>query len=1008
MAVTEQHAKANAPSLTIDWREIRQHWPVYGAYVVFCAGLLLAAFARSIGGLKPDELLLGLLAGALIVRRVVRRDFSFSVTWLDAGFAAFILAGTVLPLIALLVRGSYLTSDDLQGVVGPVEYYVWYRVFLEAVPLPQRLPEFTRLMLVVVTIISAIGILQVTPHLSIVQHELAKYFPTTETLEFPLVHRATSLVGGWEVLAALAAYAIIFINQMQTKEENLLALGKHWDRWLLVMLGINVVALIATQSTGGLIALAVGYLVAWRLNGRLARTTIIVFVVGIAAAIVLSPLLAHRVLAEFSTHHSSGGLLSKIIPQTWSERGLHWEIVASAVSVNVPTAIFGVSPGFLYPVLDFGSTESLYFLLLYRGGLIYVAAFVFFVVMLLRTINRARLRSSSFNRQFLTVVLTIIAMNLAIDIIDAHLVDAGEKQLLFTLVAVSLGVAQRTDRQASDDAASEQTGLRQALPLALPHLKSRAIVASALAVVVAAAALGGAVMLRNQTLQAPVPPMTLAIVDPGSPITTENTHLGASTWVLDPGVDTTDLVGYAGTTSALPGDTVQLYISARVPTVFNIDVYRMGWYYGLGSRLYFTAHHLTAPAQGTWTPNGGLSGCPTCKTDQATHLLDARWRPTYGLHIPSGWPTGVYLIKLSSLNASPREESYIPLVVRQPESAKSQSQILVVLPVNTYQAENAWGGYSMLGPATTPSPGDSNLDRARQVSFNRPYSQDAGAGELLENDLHTIRFLERAGYDVSYATDVDLATDPTLTIGHKAILLPGYSAYWTSMMRNELQAARDVGINLAFFGGGDGYWQARLAPDAAGDANRTLICYKVATGAKSPADRLSADPIYASDPSLVTAAWRDPAINRPENVLLGLMYGFTAWSSPTYLPGWIASTVPVPSIEASALIGSDQSVTGSLLGDQLDTIAPNGQTPPGLTILGESPVLDDSLQLQTAYAAYYRTPDGTYVFDAGTNWWSDALDQAQSPWPGAVHVDRVQGSRPIIALTELLLRAMTS
>ncbi len=1002
MTTTEQRIvpSPGAGQMSIDWDEVRRHWPIYSAYALFAIALLLASFGRAIAGLKPGEVALIMLAGALALRRVVRHDFSFAVTSVDAAFLIFIAAGTILPLITLEARGIYLTKDNFRGVIGPVEYYLWYRVILEAIPLPSRLPQLTKVMLVVLTIISAIGILQVI-HFPEVQKVLVKFFPSYETTESPAVHRATSLVGGWETLAALAAYILILINQLQTRGESVKALGKNWDRWLVVMLAINVVALISTLSFAGVTALAVGYVIAWRLNGQLARATRVAFIVGIVAAVLLSPFIAERLIAQYSHHLHSGNLLSALVPQTWSQRAQHWVIVSSAVFVSLPFALFGVQPAFAYPVLSFGSTESLFFLLLYRGGLIYLAAFGVCVYLVWRALARALKRSSGFPRQFLLGAITVLAMNLIIDIFDAHLFGAGEAQFIFTMLAVSIGVAQRTDR-VIDDTPGEHTAERRAVSVALPDRAGRLVAVLAGATLIVVLASLGAGLALNRSVTPPPAVMTVTTVNASSAIFNENQKLGTSAWQLDSGlISTTNLVGFAGATSALPGDTVSLYISASHPTSYDLNVYRLGWYYGLGGRLYLSATNLAAPTQGTWSLTGGLAGCSACVMDTTTHLLDTHWSMTYQLHIGTSWPTGVYLIKLASRSLSPRAESYIPLVVR---NAKNASTVLVVLPFNTYEAENAWGGFSMLGPAGTTTPGAANPNRARQVSFNRPFSQSAGTGDLLNYDIHTVRWLERSGYDVDYVTDLDLAANPALVLTHKAVIIAGHSAYWTQSMRNALDIARGVRIGLAFLGGGDGYWQARLAPDAAGGANRTLICYKVSTNGATPADQLSADPLYATQPALVTARWRDPAINRPENEVMGLMYGFTIDSTGFYAPDWVVPLGKLTHIEAQLSMVPGETVSNGLLGGPLDTIVPNGQTPHNLVILAQSPVLDLSDQLQTAYTSYYLATSGSLVFDAGTSQWAFGLDEFTPP--GADMSNILQGNASISGMTQVMLDSM--
>ena len=64
-----------------------------------------------------------------------------------------------------------------------------------------------------------------------------------------------------------------------------------------------------------------------------------------------------------------------------------------------------------------------------------------------------------------------------------------------------------------------------------------------------------------------------------------------------------------------------------------------------------------------------------------------------------------------------------------------------------------------------------------------------------------LQWLEREGYDVSYATNVDVDDDPNLLLSHKAFLSVGHDEYWSWQMRDNVERARDAGVNLGFFSG---------------------------------------------------------------------------------------------------------------------------------------------------------------------------------------------------------------
>ena len=130
---------------------------------------------------------------------------------------------------------------------------------------------------------------------------------------------------------------------------------------------------------------------------------------------------------------------------------------------------------------------------------------------------------------------------------------------------------------------------------------------------------------------------------------------------------------------------------------------------------------------------------------QPTHTVVAPWKPSLTLDT-SGWQPGDYLIRLDGANGA---QQFVPLTVRTPSN---QGRIVIINAVTTWQAYNTWGGYSLYaGPTGNYS------QRARAVSFDRPYASDTmrGAGDFLYFELPFLLFAERS--------DIRLATPPTWT-----------------------------------------------------------------------------------------------------------------------------------------------------------------------------------------------------------------------------------------------------
>src|SRR5262249_16335341 len=127
--------------------------------------------------------------------------------------------------------------------------------------------------------------------------------------------------------------------------------------------------------------------------------------------------------------------------------------------------------------------------------------------------------------------------------------------------------------------------------------------------------------------------------------------------------------------------------------------------------------------------------------------------------------------------------------------------------------------------------------------------------------------------DVTYFTDVDSARNGNLILNHKVFLSVGHDEYWSAEQRNNVQTARNAGVNLAFFSGNESFWKTRWAVDGSNTPYRTLISYKESK------DQVRSDPLDTGGPgSVSTGTWRDPLFGppndggQPENALSGTMY----------------------------------------------------------------------------------------------------------------------------------------
>lgn len=463
-----------------------------------------------------------------------------------------------------------------------------------------------------------------------------------------------------------------------------------------------------------------------------------------------------------------------------------------------------------------------------------------------------------------------------------------------------------------------------------------------------AALAGSGTPQSNVTQSLPLP-----TVKP-NPIQAENALPGTTDWLIPNASEAkTEIQGYAGAESAGAGQTLTFYVSVQYPhDSYTVKIYRLGWYGGAGGRLMQSLSE-TGQNQGyyDWSTYT-IVNCPTCTIDSYTHMVDAGWKPSFHITIPANWVSGLYVAKLTT---SEGKQEYVHFTV----TGNPHSTYIATMPDNTTEAYNDWGGYSLYhGP-------DQRLaTRAFKVSLNRPaLGWWFGYGAGLTQVIDAVRWLERNGYDVSYISTVDLNDHPEQLLNHRAYLSLGHDEYWSAAMRNGVQFARDSGVGLAFFGANAAYWNIRYERDRSGKPDRVIVCYKSAT----------LDPLYGKDNADVTVEWRQPPLNRPENALVGVMYADYV-IPPISWPWTMAPGAASSPLMADTGLKPGASYGCNLVGYEFDRIFSNGQTPPGLHVLGQSYADGLDYGPDTSQTTYYVARSGAFVFASGSIYWSYALD----------------------------------
>jgi hypothetical protein len=312
------------------------------------------------------------------------------------------------------------------------------------------------------------------------------------------------------------------------------------------------------------------------------------------------------------------------------------------------------------------------------------------------------------------------------------------------------------------------------------------------------------------------------------------------------------LQGFATDISVNVGEFVSFKIRIQAPPIpYHIDIYRLGWYGGLGARRVDTIRP---------DPSAFAQVQPACLIDSQTGLIDCgNWSVSASWPVPASAVSGIYLAKLVREDILTGRGSHIVFVVR--DDAR-RSDILLQTSDTTWHAYNAYldeddpvlnvqRRNSLYGDCAGGKFPDG---RAFKVSYNRPFDtrsrpQTFGAITFLfDGEYPMVRWLEANGYDVTYCTGVDTDRDGAALLRHRVFLSVGHDEYWSAQQRANVEAARAAGVHLGFFSGNEVFWKTRWEDSSDGSATpyRTLVCYKESYEGR----KIDPTPIW-------TGTWRD-------------------------------------------------------------------------------------------------------------------------------------------------------
>lgn len=409
------------------------------------------------------------------------------------------------------------------------------------------------------------------------------------------------------------------------------------------------------------------------------------------------------------------------------------------------------------------------------------------------------------------------------------------------------------------------------------------------------------------------------------------------------------IAGFADQVYAQRGQKVTLYVSTTGPW-FRAEAFRMGYYQGKGARLVWRSSKVAGRRQ------------PRCPVTHGTNMVACdNWSPSLRFTVTKAFVQGDYLIKLVGPG---NRQSYVPLTIWDPTSTAAY---VVKNDVFTWQAWNNYGGYDYYtGEGTCPAGHYPLCSRSRVVSFDRPYAPEDGSGNFLTLEYPLVRWAEKNGLDVTYATDLTIEQHPHYLLHHKTLLSLGHDECWALAERRAAVTARNHGVNIVFFAASPILRHVRMQASPLGP-DREEVDYR--NSAKDPLDG-------TGHPLEVTGnEWASPPTSWPE-------YDFVGDTYEGFLEPGNSTGFKVADASSWVFAGTglhNGSVVPTVVGSDVDKFDRALGQPANDQILAHSPVPANSGQtsMPPFYSdmTYYTDPTSKAgVVDTGTNYWIPDLD----------------------------------
>lgn len=412
-------------------------WPQLAAYLAI--GLTPLTVSLSLGHalplIRPNQAIDLLLGSALAARGLAMLRSGdlphIRLTRVELAILLMAMANSVVILLWMVIRQQPISQDDILYAVVLWKLLGLYVLVRWSVSTDRQIGRCLWISVAAACIVAVVAILQ-SLALAGVPKVLADFFSGYDSASAPAGGRGSSLLG----LPGATADLMIF---------NLAVISGMWTRYrqhrlvLAAAAALMVFGVISAGQFTGFIGLVVGVLCI-ALVLRSPRLLGLFAAAGAVGAIILWPVISQRLLG----FQSASGL-----PVSWTTRlynltGYFWPALFSHWNW-----LLGVRPAARIPVpsqvTGYVWIESGYTWLLWGGGILLLASYAFFAVVVARSAWLAARAARDARSVAGVAVFTAIIVISVLMISDPHLTYRGSADAFFFLIALAAPRTRRPD-----------------------------------------------------------------------------------------------------------------------------------------------------------------------------------------------------------------------------------------------------------------------------------------------------------------------------------------------------------------------------------------------------------------------------------------------------------------------------------------------------------------------------------------------------------------------------------